>query len=352
MTLKEILSERYDEVKKHEPIASDFETFYNNESRKLTDIFSLLQLDEWTEKLKSNGEYNFSLKGAEFVSNLFKEHSGKDSKLNAIRRMDYKNFDSAFVEYLYYGFMKLFHEAGASPEELAHIDVKLQESLLADFHIARAQYNRTKANLDEFFENPLGLNPSDYEEFLMYFAFEFEKLSVPFIKRMADLAETMDGIRTEELVDDDHLQNEIKKISPEEEMRMNFKFEYFHKIDDAIANDEELKNLEQEYTSVRNPDAKKPPFHNKIKKRVQELETKIAERKKEIERRTIEEEHTKKFQSIGKLKENERFTLPNIENPYTPSSEKTLYSHDVLLLALKRLKEDDENSENDETIPK
>lgn len=352
MTLKEILRKRYNEVTKLEPRTSDFDSFYNNESRKLTEIFSLLRLDEWTEKLKSNGEYNFSQKGADFVTNLFKEYSGKDSKLDAIRRMDYKNFDSAFVKYLYYGFMEIFREAGASPKELMQIDLKLQESLLADFYIARAQYNMTKAKLDKFFKDYIIINISDYAEFLKHFAFEFEKLSEHFIERMRDLAEAMSEIRLEECTDYDYLQSEIKNISPEEEMWMLLELEYFHKINDAMANDEELKSLKQEYASVQNPDAKKPPFQNKIKNTLKELETKIAECKKEIETRTIEEEHTKKLQSIGKMNENERFTLPKIENPYTPSSENQMYSHDVLLLALERLKEDDENSENYEVAPK
>lgn len=348
MTLKEILCKRYDELKKLDPITSDFDTFYNNESRKLTDIFSLLQLDAWTEKLKSNGEYNFSQKRAEFVLKLFKEYSGKDSKLVTIRRINYKNFDSAFVEYLYYGFMEMFREAGASPEELSQIDVKLQESLLADYHIAKARYNRTKAKLDEFFEKPLNLVPSDYMEFLMYFAGEFEKFSEPFIKRMQDLAEAMSEIRWEECVDDDRLQSEVEKISPEETRWNELEFEYSNEIYSAMANDEELKNLKQKKKSVQNPGAKKPPFQNKIIKTVQALETKIFEREKEIKTHIIEEEHTKTLQSIGKMNENERFTLPKIENPYTPSSEDIQSSHDVLLLALERLKEDDENLENDE----
>lgn len=161
MTLKEILRKRYNEVTKLEPRTSDFDSFYNSESRKLTEIFGLLRLDEWTEKLKSNGEYNFSQKGADFVTNLFKEYSGKGSKLDAIRRMDYKNFDSSFVKYLYYGFIGMFREAGASPEELSQIDLKLQELLLADFHIAKVLYNRTKAKLDKFFKDYIIINISD-----------------------------------------------------------------------------------------------------------------------------------------------------------------------------------------------
>lgn len=352
MTLKEILRKRYNEVTKLEPRTSDFDSFYNSESRKLTEIFGLLRLDEWTEKLKSNGEYNFSQKGADFVTNLFKEYSGKGSKLDAIRRMDYKNFDSSFVKYLYYGFMEMFREAGASPEELSQIDLKLQELLLADFHIAKVLYNRTKAKLDKFFKDHIIVDISDYTEFLKHFAFEFEKLSAPFIERMRDLAEAMSEIRLEECTDYHYLQNEFESMTPEEEIWMHLEFEYLYGINDAIDNDEELKNLTQKYASLQNPDTKKPPFQNKIKKPLKELETKIFERKKEIETRIIEEEHTKKLQSIGKMNENERFTLPKIENPYTPSSEKTLYSHDVLLLALERLKEDDENSENYEVAPK
>ncbi|MDE6705652.1 MAG: hypothetical protein K2J81_07070 [Treponemataceae bacterium] len=355
MTLKEILYRRYDGVKKSDPIKSDFETFYNNESRKLTDIFKLVQLDEWSEKLKSNGEYNFSQKEADFVLCLFDEYSGKDAKLDAIRRMDFRKFDPAFVDYLCQGFLEMFREAGASPEELAHIEVKLQERIFADFYQARAQYNATRKRLDQFFKTCAINNLSDYREFLSYFAGEFEKLSAPFIESMQDLAEAMDAIRLEECVDDDRLKNEVEKISLEEMIWNELEFVYIDKISDAIANDEELKGLKQKYESLINPSAKKlinpgakkPPFVNKIEKTAQKLGARISAREKEIEKYIIEEEHTKALQRDGKLHENERFTLPNIENPYMPSAENILSSHDVLVRALERLKEDDENLESD-----
>ncbi|MBD5446863.1 MAG: hypothetical protein HDR32_03785 [Treponema sp.] len=363
MTLKEILHKRYDGVKKQEPRGSDFETFYNNESRKLTDLFKLLQLDEWTEKLKSNGEYNFSQKEADFVLRLFDEYSGKDAKLDAIRRMDFRKFDPAFVDYLCQGFLEMFREAGASPEELAHIEVKLQERIFADFYQARVQYNATRKRLDQFFRTCAINNLSDYREFLSYFAGEFEKLSAPFIESMQDLAEAMDAIRLEECVDDDRLKNEVEKISLEEIMWDELDTVYADKIDSAKASDEELKKLKQKYESLINPGAKKlinpgakklinpgakkPPFVNKIEKTAQKLGARISAREKEIEKYIIEEEHTKALQRDGKLHENERFTLPNIENPYTPSAENILSSRDVLVRALERLKEDDENLESD-----
>ncbi len=351
MTLKEILHGRYDELKKYEPITSDFETFYNNESRKLTDIFKLLQLDEWAEKLKSNGEYHFSQERADFVSNLFKEYSGKGSKLDAIRRGNFSKFNSKFVEYLYNGFMEMFREAGASPEDLSQIDLCLQKSLFADFYIARARYNRTKAKLEKFFKERVTDDPLDCIELLKHFAFEFEKLSEPFIERMEGLAEAMSEIRWEGLADGDRLNKEIAKISPEETIRNELLFMYSDKIKNALANDEELKNLKQEHESLQNQYAKKPPLLNK-KKQVKELETKISERETEIETRTIEEEHTKTLQGKGSLKNNERFTLPEIKNPYISSPENMMSSHDVLLLALERLQEDDENFENDKDAPK
>ncbi|MDE5798973.1 MAG: hypothetical protein K2H73_08180, partial [Treponemataceae bacterium] len=130
---------------------------------------------------------------------------------------------------------------------------------------------------------------------------------------------------------------------------------YIYKISDAIANDEELKNLKQKYESLINPGKKKlinpgkkkPPFVNRIEKRVRALGARISAREKEIEKHTIEEEHTKALQRNGMLPENKRFTLPNIENPYMPSAENILSSRDVLVRALKRLKEDDENLESD-----
>ena len=209
------------------------------------------------------------------------------------------------------------------------------------------QYNATRKRLDQFFRTCAINNLSDYREFLNYFAGEFEKLSAPFIKSMQDLAEAMDAIRLEECVDDDRLKNEVEKISLEEIMWDELDTVYADKIDSAKANDEELKNLKQKYESLINPGAKKPPFVNKIEKTAQKLGARISAREKEIEKYIIEEEHTKALQRDGKLHENERFTLPNIENPYMPSAENILSSRDVLVRALERLKEDDENLESD-----
>lgn len=341
MTLKEMLQERYAEVKKISPITSDFETFYNNESRKLTDILNLLQIEEWTEKLKSKGEYNFPKKWTDFVSSIFNEYSGKDAKLEAIRRGDFSKVDPMFVERLYYGFMEMFCEAGASYKELSQIDLALQESLHADFYIAKARYDRARAKLDEFFEKPNMSDISDNAEFLKHFAFEFERRSEHFIKIMAEIAEAMDGIRDEELTDSDRLNEELAKISPEEKVRLKLSFAYSDKIESAKANDEPLKNLKRRLATLQNPGSKKRPFQSKIKKQKEELMAKISEREKEIETRTIEEEHTKTLHDLNFINKNERFTLPEIKNPYTPSPVNTMPSLDVLLLALQRLKEDD-----------
>lgn len=189
-------------------------------------------------------------------------------------------------------------------------------------------------------------------EFLRYFAFEFEKFSKRLIEKMEDLAEAMDTIRLEELGDDERLQNETEIISQEEIMWDDLNTFYADKIDSAMDNDEELKKLRQEYASMQKQYAKKPPFQNKIPKTLKELKPKIAALEEEIRKCTIEEEHTKTLQRDGTLHKNERFTLPNIKNPYTPSFENMLSSHDVLFLALKRLKEDDENLENDKDAPK
>nr|QGT51394.1 hypothetical protein Unknown280_0860 [uncultured Spirochaetaceae bacterium] len=343
MTLKEILNKRYEEAKKEKPVTDDFDSFYNTESRKWTDILNLLGLEKWAEKLKSKGEYDFSEEEARFVDILYKEYSGKDSKLDPIRRGDSKNFNAEFVKRIYNGFMKMFRERKASGEELSQIDLKLQESLLADYHIAKARYNRTKAQFDIFFERPFIINISDYMEFLNQFTKEFEGLSKLFIKRMKDLAEIMEEIRCEEFFGDVHLESEMAKMSDEEQLVVNLEYEYIRQILYEIENDEKLKDLKQNLDSLQNSD-KKLPYKSKIKKRNKELEGQIAEREREIEKRVIEDEHTEVLRKSGKIGEGERFVLPKIENPYKPSSEGQMYSKEVLALALKRLKEDDETS--------